>query len=91
MLGVDSFLDMYGQWTETTAAERIEQDIFADMWSVTAQLPGNFPTPSGRLWFVLPPQVTQRGACWEIKRRWKLTGAMTDERLEATRLIYSPL
>lgn len=27
ILGVDSFLDMYGYWTETTAAERIEQDI----------------------------------------------------------------
>jgi hypothetical protein len=39
----------------------------------------------------LPPIVEQRGACYTIERRWELSGVMTDEQLEAAKLIYAPV
>jgi len=91
MTGVESWLDLYGSWSETEVMAELETDVLAGTWSLTDAVPGGFPTPKNRLWFVLPPEVTQRGACWQIRRRWRLTGVMTPERLEATRLIYTPV
>lgn len=88
LLGTQSYLDLMGQWSETRAETAIDPAILADMWTLVESVPGDFPTPKNRLWFTMPPQITQRGACFEVRRIWRLTGIMTQERLEATRLIY---
>ena len=91
MLGVTDWIDLFGMWTETKAQEAVGEDVFQGVWSIVDEVPGGFPTPRNRAWLVLPPQITQRGACFEIKNRWRLTGVMTRERLEASRLIYTPI
>jgi len=91
MVGVESWLDLYGTWTETEVLAEIEADILDGVWSLVDQVPGGFPTPKDRLWLVLPPDIAQRGAAYEIRRKWRLTGVMTPEQLEATRLIYKPI
>jgi hypothetical protein len=91
MVGIESWLDLYGTWTETEVLAEIEADILDGVWSLVDQVPGGFPTPKDRLWLVLPPDIAQRGAAYEIRRKWRLTGVMTPEQLEATRLIYKPI
>ncbi len=91
MVGVDSFLSVGGEWKETEVVEEIPGDVWDDMWSMVESVPGGLPTPSSRQWLVLPPIVEQRGACYTISRRWKLTGEMDEAKLELARLIYRPL
>jgi|GEM_PF-5298275 len=91
MLGVDSYLSLGGTWNETMVYEEIPDDIWEGMWSIVDSVPGNLPTPTKRLWLVMPPEIQQRGACYTVTRSWRLTGEMTDARLEATRLIYVPV
>lgn len=91
MLGVTSWLDVAGLWTETKAHSEISEDVWDGMWSLVESVPGDLPTPAGRMWLVLTPRVEQRGACYSVTRQWKLTGVMTAERLEAARLIYTPV
>ncbi len=91
MTGAENWLDLAGVWSEKEAVDKIPKDLMSGVWSIVEKVPGDFNTPKGRLWLVMPPSVTERGAAFEITRTWKMTGVMTPERLEATRLIYTPL
>jgi hypothetical protein len=91
MTGTTSWLDLFGTWSETEIVQEIDEDILSGTWELVDSVPGPFPTPRNRMWLVLPPEVQSRGACFEIKRRWRLTGVMTTERLEAAKLIYTPV
>jgi hypothetical protein len=91
MLGVTSFKQLSGVWSEIVASEEIPNDIWDEMWQITQNVPGKLPTLPKRFFLTLPPIVEQRGACYTIERRWELSGVMTDEQLEAARLIYAPV
>lgn len=91
LVGVEYYYDVGGTWSETTAHEEIPEDAFAGLWSIVDQVPGNFPTPPGRAWLVMPPIIAQRGACFVVQKNWKMTGVMTKEALDAARLIYTPI
>lgn len=91
MRGVKQWLNVGGMWTEDKAHAEIPEDVWEGVWSLVDSVPGGFPTPRNRLWLTMPPRVQQRGAAFIVSRRWKMTGVMTPETLEASRLIYNPL
>lgn len=90
MVGVDSFLSLGGEWQEAEVVEKIPSDLFHGMWTLVDSVPGELPTPAGRMWLVMPPNVDPRGACNVITRSWKLTGVMSAAKLELARMIYTP-
>lgn len=91
MIGVDSFLNLGGEWSETEVVEEISSDVWSEMWTIVDSVPGELPTPPNRYWLVLPPAIDQRGACFALTRRWRLTGEMDDAKLELARMIYKPV
>lgn len=91
MVGVRSFLELGGVWVETEVLEEIPEELWNDMWSIVDSVPGGLPPVPNRYWLVLPPKIEQRGACYTIARSWKLTGEMTDAKLELARMIYLPI
>lgn len=92
MVGVDSFYNVGGSWNEVEVVDRIPDDLWKDMWRIVDHVPGNaLPTLQNRLWLTLPPEIDQRGACFSLTRSWMLTGEMDAEKLNLSRMIYSPV
>lgn len=92
MVGVKSYLTVGGVWAETVAVDKVPDDLWKDMWRIVDHVPGNIlPNLSNRLWLTLPPRIDEKGACFSISRRWKLTGEMDAEKLVLARMIYKPV
>lgn len=73
LFNVETFLAFGAVFRKTYLADEIIEELHSNVGTTVDELPGGFPTPSGRNWLIMPPKINQRGNFFEITEELMLS------------------
>ncbi len=75
MLDVNTFILLTCTFVHTYSARVIPDNLVDRIGELRDDLPGGFPTPSGRNWMLMAPRIRKRGNAFTVTEEWLLSPA----------------
>jgi hypothetical protein len=89
-LGITKYRVPNGMLKISRIVDQLPSDLYSQVGRIRRTVPRSdgLPTPDNRYWLTHMPQVSRKGAVWEVIDNYELTDEMTADQLRFARDVY---